>query len=1224
MRYQQYKNRMLKIRKIIDFFYRFRFVFAAVITVIIAGAITLDVTKGNITETSSFEISYKYGEDFTYSGEAFMGEVTYEFRKVGTEEWTEKKPRYVGTYEARAKSKGSHGYKYSDVSTFSITKIDTPISIIGDNVNFGEDKPALSYSLLNGDTLMNYRVNYGDLTKTTTTADIDLNSLVVLDKDNVNVTDCYNFITETKNITFNKIRLAIHFKNHDAYAYNGVDSFSNDAYEVSGTILPGMRLEVSGGRTESAIGTYQNTHTVRIVDENDPTIDYTDNYNIVKTGDNSATNDNNIVIRAADAITVSSSSPRKTYNGEPFPDSEFTYEISGILPIHHEVVTFTKKDTVNATTGVSNDFNVQILDSNNQDVSSCYQDVIKRPGTIKIDKINVEITSRDKTYLFDNTYKDEQGFDYDETVMVSGDTVIRDNYPSKKDPGTYTNGVDDKTDYHVENSAGQDVTQNYNLIVNRGTLTIEKKPLKFVFKGHNQDYDGEYHNVYGTNNTAILDPTYEANLPQDWTYEVTAYSDNGHSSLLRMKDFTQNGYKADETKVETHIYDASHVDVTSYFTVDNTTATNNNNSCDVTFEFETSNINKVPLTVNTVDYGSKVYNNQTIGDSFDERNAITPMVTSSGLIGDDYLDVQFKESDASLKNVKAAGSYSVNYEYRICSPLYGEVTQNYSITHTPDNKKSSDITIQKKDIYITTPNISKTYDGGNILPLDQINSMLTDSSFISFTNFNAYDYYTNGIGETVELKSGTYGGPITDAFPTNHAVYSISSNDLVIKMGTTDVTSNYNVHLQCSGEITINKRDMYITQKSNTVDYIYYDGNYHGVYTGSNEVEVQDKAGNQGLLTNLNHYVSFEAPQSTNLTGVTTISPINSSYLGTKVYEPGSPDRDITENYNISYNVGSFRINIIKKRISITSKGDTKTFDGNPNDVMPLMNAYPAYYDITTDQAKSYFTWHVYDDYNGIEVDLNTGHKLMVTKTRQSILDMTVDVGSYSNAYDFKVVDENDPTIDYTDYYTFDIYNGVLTTEPLKIKAYCYGGSKTYDGTAFTRPADVVEVNTASSASGASLYLYNYDDSAVSSTTRNTFFNNFKVKAYFTPASTYDNYFMAGNYSFNAVFKFYYANGNSYSPGSNIQLTVEDSSYDYSIGKVSITITCRIQGSRELRYISFGKLISGDDLYFGEEKWTTRNWQTKPSWAAPFNMSNIDIKRGNISVKSCYDITLNQ
>ena len=98
----------MKIRKVIDFFYRFRFVFIGAAVAIAATVTTLDVSKGSITESSDFEISYVYGQDeITYSGSAFMGTVTYEFRRVGEQEWNEEKPRLVGQYEARGKSMGN-------------------------------------------------------------------------------------------------------------------------------------------------------------------------------------------------------------------------------------------------------------------------------------------------------------------------------------------------------------------------------------------------------------------------------------------------------------------------------------------------------------------------------------------------------------------------------------------------------------------------------------------------------------------------------------------------------------------------------------------------------------------------------------------------------------------------------------------------------------------------------------------------------------------------------------------------------------------------------------------------------------------------------------------------------------------------------------------------------------------------------------------------------------
>ena len=51
---------MLRVRKVIDFFYRFRFVFIGAAVVTAATITTLDLSKGSITESSEFEISYTY------------------------------------------------------------------------------------------------------------------------------------------------------------------------------------------------------------------------------------------------------------------------------------------------------------------------------------------------------------------------------------------------------------------------------------------------------------------------------------------------------------------------------------------------------------------------------------------------------------------------------------------------------------------------------------------------------------------------------------------------------------------------------------------------------------------------------------------------------------------------------------------------------------------------------------------------------------------------------------------------------------------------------------------------------------------------------------------------------------------------------------------------------------------------------------------------------------
>ena len=333
MRYQDYKKKMLRIRKVIDVFYHLRFVFLGIAIVTAASITTLDLTKGNITEVSDFEISYTYGDEIKYSGSAFMGDVSFEFRKMGQTEkdWTEKEPHLVGIYEARAKSLGNHGYKYSKVSSFEIKPYPVDINIAVSKIDYGNKHPKLEYQLLGSDTLNDEDVvvTYADLTKNTTTASIDLDSIKVHDKDGNDITSCYTFTTEDKEITFNKVNITVNYAASTTYSYTG-ESHTNDEYTVSGKFpYPDKdELVFDGGIEVSEIGVHNNDHTAKVMTDGVENENY-----VVKV------NDNSITITKAYAVTISSKSLSKTYDGEPFEDEEFELEdltvTPALLPGHH-------------------------------------------------------------------------------------------------------------------------------------------------------------------------------------------------------------------------------------------------------------------------------------------------------------------------------------------------------------------------------------------------------------------------------------------------------------------------------------------------------------------------------------------------------------------------------------------------------------------------------------------------------------------------------------------------------------------------------------------------------------------------------------------------------------------------------------------------------------------------------------------------------------------------
>ena len=493
---------MQKVRKVLDFFHRFRFVFLGIIIAITAPLITLSVAKGSVTSVSKFEISYTYGEEITYSGSAFMGETSFEFRKKGETVWQEEAPKYVGEYEVRAKCKGNYGYKYSSVYSFAIDPLEVSISIKNDHINYGDDHPALTYELLGGDTLnSDYTVNYADLTKNTTTALLDTSTLKVHNKDNEDITDCYAFTTEEKEITFNKSVINIKFADDFSTTYDG-NGYTNDNWEhTSGNLYYGAQIVVDPGLTATEIGTYHNEHIVRVMKDG---VDYSENYDI-------QVNDNSIRIDKAPGITITTNSLSKVYDGKPFElkeetsevltngtvkNGEFSVTVTGLLPIHHAEVVFTNTEQKNVISGIKNELNYRILDEEGNDVEDHYQSVSVSKGDMSISLRPVTYTTEDDQFIYDGKEhsKIKANKDYEPTngSLAENEYVeLQDNYTKCVAVGSEDNVQEFKIFHKVGDEEPFEVTSNYDLTVIYGRLDILSRQITVASANLNEQFDNQ-------------------------------------------------------------------------------------------------------------------------------------------------------------------------------------------------------------------------------------------------------------------------------------------------------------------------------------------------------------------------------------------------------------------------------------------------------------------------------------------------------------------------------------------------------------------------------------------------------------------------------------------------------------------------------------------------------------------------------------------------------------
>lgn len=561
MKYSSYKARMQKIRKVMDFFYRLRFVFLGIVVVITSSLLALSIAKGSITEVSTFEISYRYGEDITYSGSAFMGEVSFEFRKKGEQEWSEEKPKYVGDYEVRAKCKGNYGNKYSSVSTFSIDPIEAPITIKNNHIDYGDDHPPLTYQLLSGDRINDdYKVNYEDLSANTTTALLDLSTIQIFDSDNVDVTNCYTLSTEEKEVTFNKSIINIKFDDNIVKKYDG-GSYTNDGWEhTSGNLYYDGEIVVDNGITATEIGTYQNQHRVRVMKDD---VDYSANYDI-------RYNDNSIRIDKSPAITIATNPLSKTYDGKPFAigervdvvdesgltitEGEFNATVTGLLPIHHIEVEFTNAEVKNAVGGIKNEISYRILDKDDNDVEDHYENVIVSKGDMGISLRPVTFTTEDYEGIYNAKEQYNKNYTITEGKLADDEyEVLQDNYAKRIYVGEQDNTQSFKIYHRVEDGDPIDVTANYDVSTVYGKISIGQRSVSITSGDVREQFDNteKYNKAYEYEESDLADGDYIK--LDDYTKQTTPVEDldNEH----KYKIYHHNETEGEEDLEVTSNYD---------------------------------------------------------------------------------------------------------------------------------------------------------------------------------------------------------------------------------------------------------------------------------------------------------------------------------------------------------------------------------------------------------------------------------------------------------------------------------------------------------------------------------------------------------------------------------------------------------------------------------------------------------------------------------------------
>ena len=805
MRYEEYENKIRKRAKAKRILRFFRLPLIGLSVLIVALIVTLLQVKGIVTEETQFMKTYTYGESFSATASTFLdGDVIYEYCLEGSNDWTTDPPKHPGNYQARAVSSNGFGVPtYGAVQTFSIEPLKAEVEIATDKFTYG-NQPVISYhlegsdedGLFMNDTIVDYSLNYDDFSKSKTSVQVDKSSIKVVNQEGEDISDCYDFICKPRDVTILPIPLTIQLESAQKI-YDGKElTADGEGTIIEGKLLDGDRIlsMPKGGGSFITPGEYPNINTsaeVNIVNQSG--IDVTNHYNIkIISG---------VVEIKSRPLTVYTEDVTYEYNGLPFekPEPKFKGELA---PGHTIKFTNIDQSEYKYVTKQSIDFDYQIFDENNQDVTGFY-DVKKHVGTFEIKPREIQIQAKSQEIYVSDHQEDIDIEDY--TIYQGKELGVGDklsitckiNSPTTR---TYSIGITDEENH--------DVTENYiitpygNNPLDDSLIQFKKHQISVKYQDHEKVYDGKpIENKISDAKIYIDGQPSNGTLPSG---DKVVLDESAFETPTNAGTYTYNPtVKVISRETET--------DRSSYYDIKKTT--------EAKLEIKPRPVQIVISATNAVEY-KKVYD----GDPFDfsfECTGFSDQLDASGLLPGHslktYRDPYGYDSDAGEKTVQIGDNtiYIGGKEEIECSIMDDsetDVTKNYDISFSYQS-----FIIERRTLNLDFKNVEKWYDGTSY----------------NFSNL-PYDVSSTGDGllpgdEVVINSTETCVNPGSYDL-ASRVNYSIMRDDGTKKI---DVTSNYQITANFnSAQLTIKKAKLvYIVSTPSERTYMDHDFDFSSDYS---------------------------------------------------------------------------------------------------------------------------------------------------------------------------------------------------------------------------------------------------------------------------------------------------------------------------------------------------------------------------------------------------------
>ena len=569
-------------------------------------------------------------------------------------------------------------------------------------------------------------------------------------------------------------------------------------------------------------------------------------------------------------ITITSGSIEATYNGEPVK-CESVEVTQGELRKGHTIEAIYTGKVVNVGSA-ANTYTFKIVDSEGVDVTNKYT-IEKLEGTITVNKRPISLRGSNAYKEYDGTPLSTNSKEYTwvSGSLIEGHTIEVSSHGEQTDAGIGENLLD----VQIYDANRNVMTQNYDIQVVPGALTVNPIPLVISSGSANKRYDG----------TALTEDF--------WQLE--------HGNLL---DLNEDGTPDHRIEAETNgtITEPGKADNTFKYikVLDIETGNDVTHNYDIDAQHGVLEIKSVAL----------VFKSKSIYKNYDGKPLVANKddveLFSGELFEGHYYEVEMYE----LTEVNA-DKYDYEFKVVIKDQNGLDITDNYDVEYEYGKAE-----IKGADLAIKTGSDDKEYDG-KPLSCEKYEIMSSEFSNGEFTEDNEYILEN---GDTLIVVDSTKVIDVSfDKYNKLQGVNNVIEFKVLDKDGK-DVTKNYNIKDNLSyGTLMITQKQIKVETPSETFE---YDGKSHSC---SEDPKTTVKVYTDELYDGLVNGDVFKCTELSSL-----LTPDQGSVLNVPTYKIfDSEGKDITLNYSVSQDKYG-KLSYSKKNITIISEKGTKEYDGTP------------------------------------------------------------------------------------------------------------------------------------------------------------------------------------------------------------------------------------------------------------------------------------------------------